>query len=576
MQHKCKSHTRGSGAGAVAYLMGLKDHKGRIRAGVEVLRGNPEVTAMLIDSLKTEHRYTSGVIAWAPEDAPTDAEIQAVMDDWERVAFAGLRKSQYTFCAVLHTEDDGSKHVHMIVPRVNLEDGRALNIAPPGHEYYFAKWRNVWNHDKGWARPDDQSRARLVQPGVKAFRTVEELKSGLAQAPDPKLMLHEHLTERVASGQVQTRHDVLEVLSELAEINRVGKDYVSVKLEDGTKLRLKGLLYGDNFSPGFIAETGAAQAARPAGRAAPDPAAAAAARDLLAAAVASRASYNEERYSKPVRVAGRGAEAREAAIAAAREATQRAASVDQFRDRYFGRSDQQTPDLAIDVAGIGELPGVDPGDLRSTALELVDSQPSQQPIGENIIRPTDEVGADEHRVLQQSSRQEILQTSTINMYLTSGYILNIINGENNGGLHKPGARWPGYQRSGQYAAGLSSLQTLSSLNLDVVWKGADSLLPAAARGDLERGAESLPGSLRRTDSRVGLDAQEAADAAATTGAGGGVAAAGAVVVEPPPPPQAVNRTAIAETETALLKTVLFMNLTRNVDIYKSTLHETFG
>lgn len=34
---------------------------------VKVLRGNPEQVAAVADSLEFEHKYTSGVIAWAPE-----------------------------------------------------------------------------------------------------------------------------------------------------------------------------------------------------------------------------------------------------------------------------------------------------------------------------------------------------------------------------------------------------------------------------------------------------------------------------------------------------------------------------
>ena len=30
-----------------------------------------------------EHKYTSGVIAWAPEDRPTEAQIEAVLDKFE-------------------------------------------------------------------------------------------------------------------------------------------------------------------------------------------------------------------------------------------------------------------------------------------------------------------------------------------------------------------------------------------------------------------------------------------------------------------------------------------------------------
>lgn len=391
MQHKCKSHSEGSGAGAIAYLKGLKDSKGQIRAGVEVVRGNPELTAELIDSLKTKHRYVSSVIAWAHEDAPTDDEIQAVLDDWERVAFAGLRKSQYTFCAVLHIEDDGSKHIHLITPRVCLESGRSLNIAPPGHEYYFARWRNVWNHEKGWARPDDPSRARLVQPGVKAY----QVKAGKA---DPKEEITSWLIERVAAGEIESRLDVLEALAELGEITRTGKDYVSVRLEaDAKPIRLKGILYGDNFSPELVRETGAAAAARPAGRARPDPAAAAAARVELAAAIDSRTRYNQERYSRPERGAKHSVEG----LTEGRES-------ERGRPAGPARPDAETPALADAVAPAGNVPAVPADAVQRDDLQRVDSQPGRGP-GEPEAAANP---ADRGDVLRDAGGPESLQNTT--------------------------------------------------------------------------------------------------------------------------------------------------------------------
>ncbi|WP_223934121.1 hypothetical protein, partial [Aeromonas caviae] len=36
-----------------------------------------------------QQRYTSAVISWATEEAPTEDEINAVLDDFEKLAFAG-------------------------------------------------------------------------------------------------------------------------------------------------------------------------------------------------------------------------------------------------------------------------------------------------------------------------------------------------------------------------------------------------------------------------------------------------------------------------------------------------------
>ncbi|MEK5772681.1 relaxase/mobilization nuclease domain-containing protein, partial [Acinetobacter variabilis] len=91
----------------------------------------------------------SGVIAWSKDDNPTPEEIREVLDKFEDHAFAGLHKSQYHLFAVLHTDDDGSKHIHVLVPRMDLVSGKSLNIAPPLHHHHFDPLRDKLNLEKG-------------------------------------------------------------------------------------------------------------------------------------------------------------------------------------------------------------------------------------------------------------------------------------------------------------------------------------------------------------------------------------------------------------------------------------------
>ena len=90
MHIKFLAHGRGSGQRAKTYVLADKDHKGEVRAHVEVLRGDPDQFAAVADSLTFAQRYTSGVIAWSAEDQPTRAQMDAVLDDYERLALSGL------------------------------------------------------------------------------------------------------------------------------------------------------------------------------------------------------------------------------------------------------------------------------------------------------------------------------------------------------------------------------------------------------------------------------------------------------------------------------------------------------
>ena len=124
---KFLAHGTGSARKAADYLLGARDATGKRREGVEVLRGDPNQVAAVADTLAFEHRYTSGVIAWAPEDVPTEEQIEAVLDEFERTAWAGLETDRYAWAAVLHREEEGGAHVHVLAARCDLETGRSLN-----------------------------------------------------------------------------------------------------------------------------------------------------------------------------------------------------------------------------------------------------------------------------------------------------------------------------------------------------------------------------------------------------------------------------------------------------------------
>ena len=87
---KFLAHGTGSAQAAADYLTRELDSQGEVRDDVAVLRGDPDAVAAVADTLEFEHKYTSGVIAWAPEDRPSDQDIDRVLDEFEQTAWAGL------------------------------------------------------------------------------------------------------------------------------------------------------------------------------------------------------------------------------------------------------------------------------------------------------------------------------------------------------------------------------------------------------------------------------------------------------------------------------------------------------
>ena len=97
----------GSAQAAADYLLRETDSLGKVRDDVAVLRGDPNAVAAVADSLEFDHKYTSGVIAWAPEDQPSDRDIDRVLDEFEQTAWAGLAPDRYAWTAVRHRTASG-------------------------------------------------------------------------------------------------------------------------------------------------------------------------------------------------------------------------------------------------------------------------------------------------------------------------------------------------------------------------------------------------------------------------------------------------------------------------------------
>lgn len=249
------AHGSGSGKGASQYLTQEVDAKGTVRAEVKVLEGNPEMVGAVADSLNFKHKYCSGVIAWAPDDQPTEEQIEAVVEDYKKLAFAGLEEQDYAFTAVQHREENGGVHVHVLSARVDLATGKSFNPCPPGVRFQYDKIAEAHNWEHGWARPDDPERTRIVSKDHLHYKDAKAVKQGLEIEPDVKTLLTNYIRNLTVSGAVESQADVVEALKEFGEITRVGKGYVSIKLEgDKRATRLKGGLFGAEFSREDTAE----------------------------------------------------------------------------------------------------------------------------------------------------------------------------------------------------------------------------------------------------------------------------------------------------------------------------------
>ena len=245
---------KGAGAGPVGYLVADKvlaydDNRDLIRDAngqpltvtreplPEVLRGNPDRTEALIDASRHQWTYRAGVISFAATDAPTEEQQAEVMDDFERLAFAGMDPEQYDVLWVRHTHEDRVE-LHFCTPRLELTSGRSLNIAPPGYQNAFDSLRDVMNQRHSWADPMELERTQEVRDTIETPTR--------AQGRDE---LHAWLQDQISVGLITDRASMLDALLDAGfDIPRAGKAYLTAQDPDtGERWRLKGEIFHEDW-----------------------------------------------------------------------------------------------------------------------------------------------------------------------------------------------------------------------------------------------------------------------------------------------------------------------------------------
>ena len=245
---------KGAGAGPVGYLVAervlaydgnrdlIRDADGQPKTVKrtplpEVLRGNPERTEALIDASRHQWTYRAGVISFADSDAPNEDQQAEVMDEFERLAFAGLDPEQYEVLWVRHRHE-GRVELHFCTPRLELTTGRSLNIAPPGYQDAFDSLRDVMNQRHGWADPMDVERAQDVRDTIEAPTR--------AQGRDE---LHTWIQDQIDMGLITDRASMVDALTEAGfDLPRTGKAYITARDPDtGERWRLKGEIFHEDW-----------------------------------------------------------------------------------------------------------------------------------------------------------------------------------------------------------------------------------------------------------------------------------------------------------------------------------------
>ena len=229
--------------GCLDYLLG----EDREREHAQVLSGDVELTAQLIDSSPFAKKYTSGCLSFYEHDL-SDQDKQQIMQNFEECLFPGLDKDQYQILWVQHqdkvNQDTGETRLELnfVIPNVELSTGKRLQpFYAPVDLDRVDLFKQITNTEHSLYDPDDPEHRQL-------FLNKKNLPKDIK---DFKAQLHQRVYRAVANGEVADRQELVQWL-ELNQINVTRQVKNSISIEnpyEGAKrpIRLEGEIYEQGF-----------------------------------------------------------------------------------------------------------------------------------------------------------------------------------------------------------------------------------------------------------------------------------------------------------------------------------------
>lgn len=238
-----KFFTNGTGGskGVFDYLLKDKEQPDGKRLGAEVLRGDIDNQALLVDSLDFKQKYTSGCLSFTETaDEVTTAQKNALMDGFEQTIRAGLDVDRVSVSWIEH-RDKGRLELNFVFANVDLEHGRAFQ--PYVHSVDKRRvnaWKDMQNIEHGFTDPNDPAKKRLMAQRDNLPRDVKDTRQAITEG------LHALIIE----GAITNREGVVQALKDGGfEIARETDRAISIKNPTGKRnIRLTGGLYERDFN----------------------------------------------------------------------------------------------------------------------------------------------------------------------------------------------------------------------------------------------------------------------------------------------------------------------------------------
>lgn len=224
----------GSAKASMDYLRG----KDREREGATVLKGDPDLSQSIAESLEFKNNYTVGCLSFEERDLPMK-EKREIMEKFEKTMFAGLKEDQYNIAWIEHT-DKGRLELNFYIPNVEMTTQKRLQ------PYYdradrplVDTFKKVVNQEYGLTNPDAPEKRQLLKMDLTTPRSVKELKESVNSL----------IADRVGKGEIKSQEEIVGIFEKAGlEVTRATKKSISIKNPDGGRnIRFDGELYGKEF-----------------------------------------------------------------------------------------------------------------------------------------------------------------------------------------------------------------------------------------------------------------------------------------------------------------------------------------
>ena len=218
----------GSAKASMDYLRG----KQQDREGALVLKGDPDLSQSIAESLEFKNNYTVGCLSFEERDLPMK-EKREIMERFEKAMFSGLKEDQYNISWIEHT-DKGRLELNFYIPNVEMSTKKRLQpYYDKADRPLVDNLKKVINHEYGLTNPDAPEKKQLLKMDLKTPRSVKELKEGV----------NDLILNRVAKGEIKSQEQLIDLFDKAGlEVTRKTKRSISINKTYGG---LNIIFYGE-------------------------------------------------------------------------------------------------------------------------------------------------------------------------------------------------------------------------------------------------------------------------------------------------------------------------------------------